>query len=123
MAAATGVKRFLLTRAINSKIEGLRSNNLVSSGIWDALVFKKMKLLMGGRVKLMITGSAPIAGEVTEFLKVCFCCPISQGYGMTESSAGSFLQFLDEHSSGNCGGPLANIKYKLKSIPEMGYDA
>jgi len=42
---------------------------------------------------------------------------------MTETSAGSFVQFLDEHSSGNCGGPVANVKYKLRSIPEMGYDA
>lgn len=42
---------------------------------------------------------------------------------MTETSAGSFIQFPDDHSSGNCGGPVANVKYKLRSIPEMGYDA
>lgn len=71
----------------------------------------------------MITGSAPIAGDVLEFLKICFCCPIAQGYGLTETSAGSFIQFGNDHTSGNCGGPVANVKCKLRSIPEMGYDA
>ena len=31
---------------------------------------------MGGRVRVMITGSAPIADSVKDFLSVVFCCPI-----------------------------------------------
>jgi len=76
VSAATGVKKWLVTSAISSKLAALRSSNLVTSGCWDALVFKKMKAILGGRVRLMITGSAPISGEVIEFLKICFCCPI-----------------------------------------------
>jgi long-chain acyl-CoA synthetase len=49
--------------------------------LWDPLIFNKIKNLIGGRVKLMITGSAPISAEVLNFLKICFCAPILEGYG------------------------------------------
>lgn len=75
--AATGVKKWLVNKAVNSKMAALKANNTVVSGCYDKLVFKKMKAIMGGNVKLMITGSAPISGEVLDFLKICFCCPIS----------------------------------------------
>ena len=48
-----------------------------------------MKALLGGKVRLMVTGSAPISGEVLDFLKICFCADILEGYGMTETSAAS----------------------------------
>jgi long-chain acyl-CoA synthetase len=54
----------------------------------------------------MITGSAPISGEVLNFLKICFCCPIVEGYGMTESSAASFLTIPQDKEAGMVGGPL-----------------
>lgn len=91
MEGLTGCKRWLVSSGVNSKLTALRNNNTVTSGCWDKIVFKKMKAIMGGRVKIMITGSAPISSEVLEFLKICFCCPIAQGFGMTETSAGSFL--------------------------------
>jgi len=69
----------------------------------------------------MVTGSAPISSEVLDFLKVCFCCPISEGYGMTESAAASFVTKIDDPQSGHVGGPLQNVKIKLRDIPEMNY--
>lgn len=69
----------------------------------------------------MITGSAPIASDVLDFLKVCFCCDIIEGYGMTETSAGSLTTHYNEPNTGHVGGPLANVKCKLRDIPEMGY--
>jgi long-chain acyl-CoA synthetase len=38
-------------------------------------------MVLGGKVRFMITGSAPINGEVLSFLKACFGCPIIEGYG------------------------------------------
>ena len=36
---------------------------------------------------MMGTGSAPMDKEVIDFLKVCFSCPMGEGYGLTETAA------------------------------------
>jgi len=80
-----------------------------------------MKDLLGGKVKAMITGSAPISGDVLDFLKICFSAPICEGYGMTETCAGSVITFVDDPQTGIVGGPLQNVKIRLRDIPEMNY--
>lgn len=74
----------------------LRSGGGFTHCCYDKLVFSKVKALLGGRVKLMLTGSAPIAGDVLDFLKIAFCCPIAEGYGMTEGTGGSCITFMDD---------------------------
>jgi long-chain acyl-CoA synthetase len=77
--------------------------------------------MLGGKVRMMLTASAPISPEVLEFLKIAFCCEIYEGYGMTETSGGSFVTLLNDINTGTVGGPLQNCKFKLKDIPDMGY--
>lgn len=121
--AATGCKASLIQNGVNTKLANYRANGIYTHGCWDSVVFKKVKALVGGRVRLMLTGSAPISAEVLDFLKVCFCCPIVEGYGMTETSAGSFTQMMNDPISGHVGGPQPNVKIRLKDIPEMGYSS
>lgn len=71
----------------------------------------------------MLNGSAPIASDVLDLLKVAFCCNVLEGYGMTETGAGTIISNFNDPVSGHIGGPLANVKVKLKDIPEMGYFA
>ncbi len=47
--------------------------------IWDALVFGKIQKSVGGRLKMIITGSAPITNEVMEFAKVALGCVVMEG--------------------------------------------
>jgi long-subunit acyl-CoA synthetase (AMP-forming) len=46
--------------------------------LFDKLVFSKVKTRLGGRVKLILTGGAPLARHVEDFLKVTMCCPVVQ---------------------------------------------
>ena len=48
---------------------------------YDKVVCNKFKEILGGRVRVMATGAAPISVDVLNFLKVSFCCPIIEGYG------------------------------------------
>ena len=70
-----------------------------ASPFFDMLVFSKVKERLGGRVRLIITGGAPLARHVEDFLKVAMCCPVVQGYGLTETCAASFICTPDIHVS------------------------
>ena len=105
-AAKTGIGACLIRRALETKMANLKSTGKVTHWLWDRLVFNKVKALLGGKVRMMVTGSAPISGEVLDFLKVCFCCVIPEGYGLTESNAGTYLTDPDDPESGHVGGPI-----------------
>ena len=49
------------------------------------LIFKKTRALLGGRVRAMLSGGAPCDGQTQRFMNVCMCCPVGQGYGLTET--------------------------------------
>ena len=104
--AATGVKGKLVNAAVAKKMSNLKAGNGVTHCLWDKLVFNKVKAMLGGRIRLMITGSAPIAGEVLDFLKICFCSEICEGYGMTETSAATVITKYGDPVTGHVGGPL-----------------
>jgi len=87
--AATGTKKSLLDKALKTKLANLQAGKGVTHAIYDALIFKKFKAIFGGRCKVLMTGSAPISAEVLNFLKVCFCVPLIEGYGMTECCGGA----------------------------------
>jgi len=55
-------------------------------GLFDKIVFKKIRDMFGGRVKHMLTASAPISGEVLTFFKIALGIHIFEGYGQTETN-------------------------------------
>lgn len=48
-------------------------------------VLFQIKQAFGGRVRLMLSGAAPLPRHVEEFLRVTCCCVLSQGYGILTS--------------------------------------
>lgn len=69
----------------------------------------------------MVSASAPIDKQVLDFFKVCFCCPVVEGYGLTETSGGASISWPEDPLSGHVGGPLPCCKWRVRDVPEMQY--
>lgn len=119
----TGMKKSLATRAVETKLENLVKYGAIQHGIYDSLVFGKMKQALGGRVRIMVTGSAPIETAVQNFLRVAVGVPLLEGYGQTETSAASFIARAEVPTFGHVGAPLGCIEFKVVDVPEMNYTA
>ena len=81
VADSSAPKRKLFDMAVNAKLYHLNNSGSLTHKVYDKLVFNKIKQMIGGRVRMMVTGSAPISPDVLNFLKVCFCAPLLEGYG------------------------------------------
>lgn len=121
MSQLTGLKGKLLGAAVKSKMSNLKSKNEYKHGLYDGFIFKEMRKALGGRVKICVSGSAPIAADVADFLKICFSCPLLEGYGSTETCSGIFCQHPKDAVAGHVGGPLATCEFKLVDVPDMKY--
>ncbi len=111
----------MFSKALNRKLYDFEHHATYTNAFWDKIIFNKIKNILGGQVRMMVTGSAPINKDVLNFLKVCFCCPILEGYGQTETSAAATMCYNNDRVAGHVGGPFVNVKIKLRDIPEMEY--
>ncbi len=78
-----GFTKSALDYALKTKLDNLKSSGQYTHAIYDKVFFSKTRDALGGRVRLMISGSAPLLPEVQNFLKVCMCAPLIEGYGQT----------------------------------------
>ncbi|XP_068562367.1 long-chain-fatty-acid--CoA ligase 3a [Cebidichthys violaceus] len=113
------VQRTLFTLAYNYKLEQLAKGN--STPLCDRLVFGKVRALLGGRTRVLLSGGAPLSAATQRFMNVCFCCPVGQGYGLTETCGAGTISELWDYSTGRVGGPLVCCEIKLKDWVEGGY--
>ncbi|NWX29288.1 ACSL5 ligase, partial [Notiomystis cincta] len=120
-AANTPVKRCLLNLAVFMKMAEIKQGIIRNDSIWDKMVFKKVQESMGGRLRIMVTGAAPISPSVLAFLRAALGCQIFEGYGQTECSAGSTFSMPGDWTTGHVGAPLACNVIKLDDVEEMSY--
>jgi long-chain acyl-CoA synthetase len=121
---AGGVKKALFYRALQAKQQLLREGVCTKDSIWDRLVFRKVQARLGGRVKLFLSGAAPISPEVLDFFRAAFGCPVMEGYGQTETCAAITLTHGYDYAlvpGGHVGPILPCNEVKLVDIPDMGY--
>ncbi|XAO23538.1 hypothetical protein I312_102317 [Cryptococcus bacillisporus CA1280] len=119
-----GLKGALLTKAVNAKLARWRETGEVTHPIYDALVFRKIRALLGGRLVFIASGAAPLRKDVHEMLKVVFSCEVVQGFGMTETVGTCSVGIpWDVGGPGTCGRLQPCNDVKLVDVPDMGYTA
>ncbi|KAK4381596.1 Long chain acyl-CoA synthetase 4 [Sesamum angolense] len=120
------IKHTMFNLAYSLKLRSMKKGHkhAEASPLCDKIVFSKVKQGLGGKVRLILSGAAPLASHVEEFLRVVSGSYVLQGYGLTETCAGTFVSIPDELSMlGTVGPPVPNVDVCLESVPEMGYDA
>lgn len=50
-------------------------------------VFKPISRLMGGKVRVVLAGGAPLSPDTHEQIQICLCVSVYQGYGLTETTS------------------------------------
>ncbi|KAG5442433.1 Long-chain-fatty-acid--CoA ligase 4 [Clonorchis sinensis] len=86
----------------------------------DRLIFRRVRSLMGGRLRYIVSGGAPLSEDSQLFANICLA-PIIQGYGLTETSASGTLMECGDLRCNHVGAPTPAVQIKLRPWPEGGY--
>ncbi len=125
--AAGGLKAKIFTWAVRV---GKRATTLTLAGkpvpaglaaqqrVADKLVFSKLRARLGGRIRVLVSGSAPLSSDISEFFAAAGL-PIYEGYGLTETSAGNFVNPLDGLRIGTVGKRLGDLECKIDADGEI----
>jgi long-chain acyl-CoA synthetase len=104
---------------IGRQVSAMRQKNQEPQGLMglqyrlaDKLVFSKLRERFGGRLRFFISGSAPLSREIAEFFHAADIL-ILEGYGLTETSAGTFVNHPGSYRFGTVGLPFEGVQVKI----------
>jgi long-chain acyl-CoA synthetase len=113
-AVATGKQKVRLDQA--GKPVGLPLK--VQYALAEKLVFSKVQARLGGRLRALVSGSAPLSRDIAEFFAAANL-GIMEGYGLTESSAGNFINRHHDIRIGTVGPALGDLECKIDTDGEI----
>ena len=90
----------------------------VQHGLFDKLVFSKVRERFGGRVRFFISGSAALNAEIAEWFHAAGIL-ILEGYGMTENAAGATVNHPADYKIGSVGPALPGSEVKIGENDEV----
>ena len=124
-AGGTKLKIFNWSMRIGREVSALRQAGKEPTGtlavqykIANKLVFSKLKARFGGRIKYFVSGGAPLSQEIAEFFHAADIL-ILEGYGLTESSAASFVNRPEEYQFGTVGLPAPGVDVRIADDGEI----
>jgi long-chain acyl-CoA synthetase len=84
----------------------------------DRLVFDKVRQRLGGRLRLGISGAAPLGVDVLEFFNSLGLLVV-EGYGLTETSSSTTVNEPDDYRFGTVGRPVPGSQLMLAEDNEI----
>ncbi|XP_077248832.1 long chain acyl-CoA synthetase 9 isoform X2 [Tasmannia lanceolata] len=120
-----GLSKRLFDIAYSRRLSAMNGSWFGACGLekilWNFLVFGKVRAILGGHIRFLLSGGAPLSGDTQRFINICLGAPIGQGYGLTETCAGGTFSEHDDTSVGRVGAPLPCSFVKLIDWLEGGY--
>jgi long-chain acyl-CoA synthetase len=90
----------------------------VKMGLAEKLVFSKIKALTGGNIRVLVSGSAALNGDVARWFDAAGL-PILEGYGLTENTAAACITRPDDIAFGIIGPPFPGTQVKIAEDGEV----
>jgi long-chain acyl-CoA synthetase len=87
-------------------------------GLFDKLVYSKIRAGLGGRVEAAISGGAPLGERLGHFYRGAGI-RVLEGYGLTETTAGATLNLTAAHKVGSVGKPIPGTTIKIADDGEV----
>ncbi len=87
-------------------------------GLFDKLVYTKIRTGLGGRVEAAISGGAPLGERLGHFYRGAGI-RVLEGYGLTETTAGATLNLTNSHRVGSVGKPIPGTTIKIAEDGEV----
>ena len=82
------------------------------NGLFDRLVFSKVREAFGGRIRFFISGAAPLNRDIGEWFHAAGLL-ILEGYGLTETAAGACINRPDHYKLGTVGLPFDGTSIRI----------
>jgi long-chain acyl-CoA synthetase len=84
----------------------------------DALVFARIADRLGGQLRIVISGGAPLGRDVIEFFAACGIV-VLEGYGLSETTSGCTVNRPDRYRLGTVGLPLPGVEVAVADDGEV----
>jgi len=126
-AAEGGAKEKIFNQAfkVGLEVERLKRDGRsvplplrLQHAVFDRLVFAKIRERFGGRVRFFISGAAALNQEIAEWFHAAGVL-ILEGYGLTETSAGAFVNHPDHYKLGTVGEVFPGSQVRLGEGDEI----
>jgi long-chain acyl-CoA synthetase len=95
-----------------------RLPNSVAWKLASQLLYSKVRGGMGGRVRIFISGGAPLGRDLARWF-ADVGIRIHEGYGLTETSPVIALNYPEDHKLGTVGKPLSNVQVRIADDGEI----
>ena len=125
-AAASGVKRRIFQASVDAAVAWSRSLDAggpgpgvrLRHGLFDRLVYAKLRDAVGGRVQYAVSGGAPLGERLGHFFRGVGLT-VLEGYGLTETSAAAVVNKPTRNKIGTVGQPLPGVSLRIAEDGEI----
>jgi len=127
-ASASGAKNRIFQASVNAAIAWSRSRDAGAAapgpalrlrhGLFDRLVYAKLRAAVGGQVRFAVSGGAPLGERLGHFFRGAGIT-ILEGYGLTETSAAATVNRPTRNKIGTVGLPLPGVGLKIADDGEI----
>jgi long-chain acyl-CoA synthetase len=116
---AAGLKKTLGKAALDrARVKAHDAPATFKDRVLDALVYKKMRVALGGRLRLVISGSAPLDPSLYSFF-LNLGVPVYEGYGLTETSPVLAANFPGHRKVGTVGPIFPGVEVRVGDDGEI----